>query len=81
MKKIIKLKNKYGMIVCVLFCVIYFCLGCGQEDETVFLEQKEELSEETEKTNETEVEKELISTLCCARRKNSMRSSARLQAG
>ena len=58
MKKIIKLKNKYGMIVCVLFCVIYFCLGCGQEDETVFLEQKEELSEETEKTNETEVEKE-----------------------
>ena len=46
------------MIVCVLFCVIYFCLGCGQEDETVFLEQKEELSEETEKTNETEVEKE-----------------------
>ena len=57
MKKIIKLKNKYGMIVCVLFCVIYFCLGCGQEDETVFLEQKEELSEETEKTNETEVEK------------------------
>ena len=58
MKKIIKLKNKYGMIVCVLFCMIYFCLGCGQEDETVFLEQKEELSEETEKTNETEVEKE-----------------------
>ena len=57
MKKIIKLKNKYGMIVCVLFCMIYFCLGCGQEDETVFLEQKEELSEETEKTNETEVEK------------------------
>ena len=53
MKKIIKLKNKYGMIVCVLFCMIYFCLGCGQEDETVFLEQKEELSEETEKTNET----------------------------
>ena len=46
------------MIVCVLFCMIYFCLGCGQEDETVFLEQKEELSEETEKTNETEVEKE-----------------------
>ena len=42
MKKIIKLKNKYGMIVCVLFCMIYFCLGCGQEDETVFLEQKEE---------------------------------------
>ena len=37
MKKIIKLKNKYGMIVCVLFCMIYFCLGCGQEDETVFL--------------------------------------------
>ena len=30
MKKIIKSKNKYGMIVCVLFCVIYFCLGCGQ---------------------------------------------------
>ena len=58
MKKIIKLKNKYGMIVCVLFCMIYFCLGCGQENETVFLEQKEELSEETEKTNETEVEKE-----------------------
>ena len=58
MKKIIKLKNKYGMIVCVLFCMICFCFGCGQEEETVFLEQKEELSEETEKTNKTEVEKE-----------------------
>ena len=59
MKKIIKLKNKYGMIVCVLFCMIYFCLGCGQEDETVFLEQKRgTFRKRQEKTNETEVEKE-----------------------
>lgn len=58
MKKIIKLRNKYGMIVCVLFCMIYFCFGCGQEEETVFLEQKEELSEKEEKANETEEEKE-----------------------
>ena len=54
MKKIIKLKNKYGMFVCVLVCLICFCFGCGQEEETVFLEQKEELSEEAEKTNEAE---------------------------
>ena len=58
MKKIIKQKNRYGIIAGVFICLICFCFGCGQQEETVFLEQKEESVEDVEEKDLKESPKE-----------------------
>lgn len=49
-----KTRKKYGMILCVLLSFMFLCFGCGQEEDTVFLEQKEEVQEEAEKVKKEE---------------------------
>lgn len=47
-----KIRKKYGKIVCVLSLIVLLTSGCGQEEEAVFLEQKQDLQEEKEESGE-----------------------------
>lgn len=51
-----KIRKKYGKLVCALCLFVLLISGCGQEEEAVFLEQKQDLQqkEETEEVSSEE---------------------------
>lgn len=51
-----KIRKKSGKLVCALCLFVILISGCGQEEEAVFLEQKQDLQEEKEEPEEVSSE-------------------------
>lgn len=51
-----KIRKKYGKLVCALCLFVLLISGCGQQEEAVFLEQKQDLQEEKEEPEEVSSE-------------------------